>query len=302
MGPKSSIKLITLMVVGIFLLNACSSLNPGSSPLMNGNPGEPSKLNSETAITPTMLLSTNTPIPTETPTPTATPMMIDIAAGETLTVPILLYHHVDHDDTGNRYFIPVETFDAQMKWLYDHHYQAITISQLADLIRLGGKMPERPVVITFDDGDADMALNALPVLEKYDFVATSYLIVTWIDAPGYITSDEVFKLIDAGWEIGSHSMSHVDLTQNKDSLSYEVNDSMLELSQRYGVEVKTFAYPFGMIDADVANAVANSGYTAAVGLGVSIIHGWGDLYYLNRLEVRREYSMDQFIRMLPWQD
>lgn len=302
MGSKSSKKLITLIFVVILSLTACSRINPGGSPSLHGYPGEPSTFTPEGVDTATVQLSTTTPLPTETPTPTATPVMVEVIAGENLTVPILLYHHVDHDDTGNRYFIPVETFDAQMKWLYDHHYQTITISQLADLIKNGGKIPERPVVITFDDGDADMVLNALPVLDKYDFVATSYLIVTWIDAPGYITSDQVFKLADAGWEIGSHSMSHVDLTQNMASINYEVSDSMLELSQRYGVNVTTFAYPFGMINADVANAVANSGYTAAVGLGVSVIHGWGDLYYLNRLEVRREYSMDQFIAMLPWQD
>ncbi|MPN08908.1 Poly-beta-1,6-N-acetyl-D-glucosamine N-deacetylase [bioreactor metagenome] len=189
-----------------------------------------------------------------------------------------------------------------MKWLSDHGYKTITIKQLSDLILNGGQMPKKPVVITFDDGDADMVSNALPILQKYDFIATSYLIVKWIDAPHYITSDQVGELVKAGWEIGSHSMSHLDLTQNEDNLSYEIRESRTRLNEKFGLEVKSFAYPFGMIDEKVVNFTANSGYQAAVGLGNTYQQGLFDLFYLVRMEVRQEYSMDDFINLLPWKD
>lgn len=262
----------------------------------------PSPLPTSTPLPPPT--DTPTPVPTNTPEPTftPTPVMVQVKAGDELTVPILLYHHISDAGPGNRYFVSPAIFQQQMKWLYDHHYQTITISQLAGLLLNGGEMPQRPVVITFDDGDADMVANALPILQQYDFKATAFLIVRWIDAKEYITSDQVEQLMKAGWEIGSHSMSHIDLTQNEENLSYEVRDSRTRLDQKFGLKVTSFAYPFGAIDEKVVNFTANSGYQAAVGLGTTYKHGLYDLYYLVRMEVRQEYSMDQFIGLLPWKD
>jgi peptidoglycan/xylan/chitin deacetylase (PgdA/CDA1 family) len=302
MIPKSQTSKVFLAIMVIILgLSACT--NPGSS----GSVGLFVPKASQTltpAPTETPLPPTATLSPTETPLPTATatPEMVEVPAGQNLVVPILMYHHIAVDGSGNRYFVSPTVFDAQMKWLYDHHYQTITVAQLADLILNGGSMPKRPVVITFDDGDEDMVQNALPILKKYHFNATAFLIVTWINAPGYITKDQVMDLIGAGWEIGSHSMSHVDLTQSTDTLSYEVRESRTKLNQLFDLNVTSFAYPFGLIDSNVANSVANNGYTAGVGLGVSYTHGLYDLYYLSRLEVRQSYSMDQFVALLPWQD
>ena len=163
-------------------------------------------------------------------------------------------------------------------------------------------MPQRPVVITFDDGDEDMVTNAFPILQKYNFVATSFIIVRWIDAPKFITSDQITQLAKAGWEIGSHSMSHVDLTQNENNLDYEVRESLVRLNADFKLKVTSFAYPFGVIDTNIVNYTSRAGYTAAVGLGTSVKQGYYDLYYLSRMEVRQEYEMDQFIAMLPWVD
>jgi len=241
--------------------------------------------------------STAEPSPTATPTP----VMVVVNAGDELTVPILLYHHISDDNPGNRYYVPVAIFEEEIKWLYDHHYQTITVAQLADLILHGGQLPQRPVVITFDDGDEDVVTNALPIMQKYGFIGTSYLIVGWINAPGYVTSDQVASLHNAGWEIGSHTMSHIDLTQT-DQVDYEVRNSKNTLNGDYGLDVKTLAYPFGLINSDVVNRTSRAGYVAAVGLGTSVTQGPGDLFYLSRMEVRQEYSMDQFIAMLPWTD
>jgi len=305
MQNRGSKLLFCFMISFLILsLSGCSGMGAAGSTSV----GAFSKASQTPAAMPTatQLPPTETPIPLPTNTPeptfTPTPVVVQVSPGEELTVPILLYHHIGEDGVGNRYYVSTSAFQEQMRWLYEHHYQTITISQLADLILYGGEMPLRPVVITFDDGDADMVENALPVLQKYGFVATSYVIARWIDAPHFITSDQVLQLSKAGWEIGSHSMSHVDLTQNEGNLEYEVRDSLLRLNQNYGLAVKSFAYPFGMINANVVNFTARAGYAAAVGLGISYKHGYYDLFYLSRMEVRQEYTLDQFIALLPWND
>ncbi len=301
---RRSLFVLSVVLIFSFILTACSNLGSAGSftfgALFKASP-TPTSLPTATPLPPT---DTPTPLPTNTPEPTFTPTpeMVQVSAGQTLTVPILLYHHISDEGPGNRYFVSPAAFDAQMKWLYDHGYQTITVSQLSGLIINGGEMPLKPVAITFDDGDADMVTNALPILKKYGFVATSYLIVRWIDAPQYITSDQVNQLISEGWEIGSHSMSHVDLTQNEENLAYEVGESRSRLNEKFGLNVKSFAYPFGMIDKKVADFTANSDYTSAVGLGNTYQQGLYDLYYLVRMEVRQEYTMDQFIALLPWQN
>jgi len=291
--------------IGMILgLSACSLSNASGTSGLNLV-----KTNAITAIptvsaTPTMIPSTDTPQPTNTaePTFTPTPAMITVKAGEDVNVPILLYHHIAEDLTGNRYFVTPETFETQMKWLYDHHYQTITTTQLANVIIYGGQIPERAVVITFDDGNQDVVKNALPIMQKYGFVGTAYIIVRWIGAPGFDTSDQIKQLHDAGWEIGSHSMSHVDLTKNEGNLDYEVRNSLVKLNQDYGLDVKSLAYPFGAIDSKVVTFTSRAGYSNAVGLGTTYKQGYFDLYYLVRMEVRQEYSMDQFIALLPWQN
>ena len=289
--------LTCLAVISIFALalSACTiTTASGSGSIVN------LPTSTEMAEVPTA-----TPEPTWTPAPTDTPMpeMIQVVSGQEVTVPILLYHHISDEKQNNRYFVPVSVFSDQMKWLHEHHYQTITLSQLSDLLVNGGEMPKRAVVITFDDGDEDVIANAFPIMQQYGFVGTSFLIVNWINAPGFITTEQVAQISEAGWEIGSHSMNHVDLTQNMNNLQYEIRNSLLQLEQDYSVDVLSFAYPFGEINPDVIGYTSHAGYTGAVGLGESSQHSWSsDLFYMQRIEIRAEYTMDEFIALMPWTD
>ncbi|MHC1740788.1 MAG: polysaccharide deacetylase family protein [Anaerolineaceae bacterium] len=295
----------TLLIGMLITLNSCSISGASGSSAIDQlfKPTIPTLTPTETS-TPTAIPATSTPTSTETPLPTLTPTpaIITVNAGENVTVPILLYHHISEDNSGNRYYVSPEVFETQMKWLYDHHYQTITVSQLADVIIHGGTLPERAVIITFDDGDQDVFLNAFPVMQKFGFVGTAYIIVNWIGAPGFDTPDQINQLISAGWEIGSHSMSHIDLTKNEDKLEDEVRNSLVQLNSEFGIKVSSLAYPFGLLDHTVYLFTTNSGYTNAVGLGVNANQGLFNLYNLSRMEIRQEYSMDQFIALLPWQD
>jgi peptidoglycan/xylan/chitin deacetylase (PgdA/CDA1 family) len=256
-------------------------------------------LTSPTAAQSSTPTATSTPSITSTPEPTVTPTWAVNPPGSAV-VPILLYHHISDAQPGNRYYVPVATFEQQMQWLHDHGYTAITVSQLVDVLLKGGPLPARPVAITFDDGNEDVYQNAYPILKRLGYPATSYIIVTWIGAPNVVTMDELKDLIAVGWEIGSHTMNHIDLTKDHSVLNYELVESRDRLEKDLGITVNTVAYPFGATDFEVTDKTASYGYLAGLGLGTSYNQGMSTLYYLSRMEIQSKYDMATFISMLPW--
>lgn len=87
----------------------------------------------------------------------------------------LMYHNVS-DRGSSRYTLTVKEFRSQMEALRQGGYHSITISQLADLIRRGGGLPERPVVLTYDDGYLGVYENAFPILQETGFTGVIYVI------------------------------------------------------------------------------------------------------------------------------
>lgn len=297
-------KLRTLITFGLILLLLSITACQGQSPLSFLQP-------SETPLPPTVTATlaptaTETPTPTITPTfaPTATPTpsMVTIPAGS-VTAPILLYHHVStsSETQDSRYNIPPEKFEEQIKWLYDNHYQTINISDLANLIYNGGEIPQRPVVITFDDGNIDNYLNAFPILKKYGFVATFYVVQTYVNGKDMISTDQLKDLIQNGWEIGSHSKTHQHLPAiSEDLLPEEIRMSKLNLEDLLGTPINSFAFPFGEINDNIIRLTSSYGYKSAVGLGETVTHSMNSIFYLSRIEIQNDYSMEQFISKLPW--
>jgi peptidoglycan/xylan/chitin deacetylase (PgdA/CDA1 family) len=289
--------LLLLIMVGI---SACQ----GSSPLSFLHPTEtPLPPTATATLAPTATVTaTPTITPTLAPTATPTPSKVTIPAGS-VTAPILLYHHVSTstDTQDSRYNIPPEKFEEQMKWLYDNGYQTITVSDLVNLIYNGGEIPQRPVVITFDDGNIDNYNNAFPILKKYGFVATFYVVQTYINGEGMISTDQLKELIQAGWEIGSHSKTHAHLPAiGEDQLPDEIRMSKLNLEDKLGVTINSFAYPFGEINDNIIRLTSSFGYKSAVGLGNSFTHSMNTIFYLSRIEIQNDFSMEKFISLLPW--
>lgn len=244
-------------------------------------------------------LPTSTPLPTDTPVPTNTPAEVWNPGGEVIA-PILLYHHVSDTGTGNRYYITPDVFRAQLQALRDWGYTSITVSNLADVLINGGELPARPVVITFDDGNLDIYQNAFPIMQEMGFVGTFYIVGNRLHSNYYVTPDQIIEMANAGWEIGSHAMSHVDLTLDYSIVNYEVAQSRATLEQATGQTINTFAYPYGETDEFVSNKVSEYGYRAGVGLGTSWKHSTWTLFYLSRIEVQSSYDMTKFASLLPW--
>jgi peptidoglycan/xylan/chitin deacetylase (PgdA/CDA1 family) len=297
---QTSIFTVCLVLIIGFLLSACQ----GQSPLSFLRPTETPLPPTATApLAPTATVTvTPTITPTFAPTATVTPSKMTIPAGS-VTAPILLYHHVstNSDTQDSRYNIPPEKFEEQMKWLFDNGYQTITISELADLIYEGGEIPQRPVVITFDDGNIDNYNNAFPILKKYGFVATFYIVQIYMNGRDMISTDQVKDLIKNGWEIGSHSKTHESLPSvSEELLPEEIRMSKINLEEKLGVPINSFAYPYGEINENVVRLTSRYGYKSAVGLGESITHTMQSIFYLQRIEIENDFSMETFISKLPW--
>ncbi len=248
----------------------------------------------ETAtLTPTL---TDTPLP---PTATFTPTWAWQAAGE-VTCPILLYHRIEDLENPSRYAIPPADFAAQMQALYDWGYTAIPISLLVQAINQGASLPPRPVVITFDDGYKSVYANAFPVMRQYGFPGVNYIIAEALSGQGRMTRAELQELAGAGWEVGSHSLSHLNLMNFPDQTWVQASQSRQYLLDELGLPVDTFAYPYGAADGYIMDKVSQYGYTAAVGLGIINQQGWFNLYYLSRREVMYGATLEEFAALLPW--
>jgi peptidoglycan/xylan/chitin deacetylase (PgdA/CDA1 family) len=104
---------------------------------------------------------------------------------------------------------------------------------------------------------------------------------------------------DTGWEIGSHSYSHPDLTKIKD-VRNEICFSKQTLEAITGLEINTFAYPYGLADSYLEHFVRDCGYISGAGLGPSYRHTLEDIFYFQRLPVDAKWTLEEFAARLPW--
>jgi peptidoglycan/xylan/chitin deacetylase (PgdA/CDA1 family) len=216
-------------------------------------------------------------------------------------VPILLYHHIGYSLQGETvYYISPEAFDQQMNLLYQWGYETISVELLARAINQGVELPPKPIVLTFDDGGETTYITAQPIMQRYGFTGVSYLVYNYIGIPRYMNTDQIRALYASGWEIGSHGLSHVDLTTRPDRQEDEIVESRRKLQALLGIPVLSFAYPFGVYDRSSLGYVHYADYLAAMGLGNETLQGEQNLFYLYRQPVEGTDSLQTFVSMLPW--
>jgi peptidoglycan/xylan/chitin deacetylase (PgdA/CDA1 family) len=250
------------------------------------------------------LAPTETAPPTLTFTPTLTlkPQGIVQGPGQVI-VPILLYHHIGYslsDQTD--YYVSPEAFDGQMNLLYQWGYQTISVELLARAINQGAELPPKPILLTFDDGSDTTYTTAQPIMQRYGFAGVSYVVYYTIGLTHYMNADQIRTLHAAGWEIGSHSLSHKDLTVPPYRQENEIVQSRRMLEAKLGVPVLSFAYPFGAYDESSVNYVHFAGYIAAMGLGKESAQGTKNLFYLYRQAVNGTDDLRTFASRLPWRE
>jgi peptidoglycan/xylan/chitin deacetylase (PgdA/CDA1 family) len=187
-----------------------------------------------------------------------------------------------------------------MNYLYIHGYRTISVEQLAQAIHFGAQLPSRPILLTFDDGSETVYTDALPIMQRYGFTGTAYIVYNYVGAGLFMDRDQIRELYAAGWEIGSHGVSHHDLTTRPGKQEEEIVKSRQRLESYLDVPVRSFAYPFGAYDADSLYFVKYAGYIAAMGLGDGSVQGKQNIYYLYRHSITAGTTLESFANLLPW--
>lgn len=188
-----------------------------------------------------------------------------LAAPRAVDMPILVYHHVVPGRSPSLLFENPDSFEQELKYLKDNGYQPVSFDDLADCLEHGVALPERPVILSFDDGWDNQFNHAFPLLQKYSFTATFFAVTGYVDHENFMTTEQLKTLLAAGMTIGSHTRTHPALAGvgGGQRLREEVAGSKAWLEDRLEIAVSTFAYPYGSYSASVVAAVKAAGYRTA---------------------------------------
>jgi peptidoglycan/xylan/chitin deacetylase (PgdA/CDA1 family) len=213
-------------------------------------------------------------------------------------LPILMYHSVDRAvPKGNVLTVTVDTFERQMAFFKKNHYRVLPLDSVADYVSKKSKVSSRVVALTFDDGYEDNYTYAFPILKKYNFPATVFVIVSEVGKPGRLNWDQIREMRSSGLiSFGSHTLTHPFLPQIKSDqlLKNEILGSKNELELRLGAAVDTFCYPMGRFDPRVEAVVKDSGYKLAVATNPGDKFSSRDIFAIKRLRIS-ENSRNLFV-------
>jgi peptidoglycan/xylan/chitin deacetylase (PgdA/CDA1 family) len=231
-------------------------------------------------------------------------------------VPILMYHSISSQATQRfkPFALSPELFARQMAYLHEHAYTPITVAQFVKLRAQGNHIPERAVILTFDDAFSDFYTEALPVLKRYGFVATLYVPTAfvggtslWLKPEGeaerpLLNWQQLQEVSAEGIECGGHSHTHAQLDVLRPAEAYdEMRRCKLLLEDHLGQEVISFAYPFGYSNATVWQLVQKAEYAAACAVKHAMCSTAIDLFALVRFKVLAHTSVEALAAMLHLQ-
>jgi peptidoglycan/xylan/chitin deacetylase (PgdA/CDA1 family) len=155
---------------------------------------------------------------------------------------IMVYHHIR--DQKGQWSLSPEKFEEQLTYLAANGFHTITMDTYLSAQGNGTPLPDKPIVLTFDDGYADAYENAFPLLKKYGMIGTFYVITGQVGSPGSLTWDQIVEMQHAGMEFGAHTVHHPFLTRLPPLGAFlEILQSRLDLEAHLGVPITTFAYP-----------------------------------------------------------
>lgn len=220
-------------------------------------------------------------------------------------VPVLCYHHLAPEAKG-RLVLAVSSFEEQMQYLASEGYRVVSLDALVAYTALGGQLPRKSVVLTFDDGYKSFLQYAYPILTKHGFTATLFVYTDYVGTRNAMSWDDLRRLADEGFTIGAHSKSHGDLRRHQGETAEAFTQRMqTELAQplqlfrtRLGREPKFLAYPYGAHDDDVVRKVQDYGYTAAFSVRREGNAAFGYPLRMRRSQIYSEMSLKDFARNL----
>jgi len=193
-------------------------------------------------------------------------------------VPILAYHKINNRFEWGINTVPIPAFERQVKYLSEHNFYSATLDQYVNNdFEIDSN--RRPIIITFDDADESVYHHAFPILKAYEFTATIFVISdfvgranTWDANLGGVYSrhlswEHIIELLNAGWEIGSHTATHRDLSGISEAEAMKELGSSRELiEQKVSSPIRFISYPFNRFNDKIISFAKQVGYIGGCAL------------------------------------
>lgn len=211
-------------------------------------------------------------------------------------VPVLMYHSVGFDK-NNPLVITPEKLEEQFKYLKANNYYTITLDNLYSYFINGIQIPEKSVVLTFDDGYKNNYTELFPLLKKYNFTATIFMITSCIDnSANYLTSAELKEMSCYGIDIESHTVNHEHLkTLTKGAQLDTLIQSKTFLEKLLNKKINYIAYPYGEYNNDTLICAEQAGYKLALTTDGRWAMKKNGILSLDRVYISSFFSLDIFI-------
>ena len=210
---------------------------------------------------------------------------------------ILMYHYVREDvdkakdPVGYELSVTSAQLETQLKAFKADGFQPATVSQIA-----AGQGTASSLALTFDDGYEDFYTEAYPLLQKYGWTATVYIISGKIGG-SYMTWDQIRDLANHGYEVGAHTVDHINLsTATESQQRHQIFDSKSTIEKEIGRPIYAFCYPSGRYDATSVSLVKEAGFTSATTTFEGVVPPLANPFLLPRLRVAPTTSLAELTR------
>jgi peptidoglycan/xylan/chitin deacetylase (PgdA/CDA1 family) len=236
-----------------------------------------------------------------------------------IKLPVLMYHHVGSASVGpySRLTIEPSDFEKQIRWLAAHGYSTIRSQDWIEWRQNQRALPQKPIMITFDDGYADVIKYALPLLHRYHFTALIFVVTSllgrtneWDELDGWgphrlVTAAQIREWASLGFEFGAHSRTHRNLTTlSAKDVQDEIVGSSSDLERILGTRPVSFAFPWGATN-DLVSELAGRTFDLCLTVEEGFNFTTTDRCNIRRLMVNPNESLLGFICRLrlgfqPW--
>ncbi len=204
-------------------------------------------------------------------------------------VPILLYRQVNNSEKEDSSAISVETFEEQMKYLKDSGYSVMTLDELIDAWEKDSALPEKPAVLTFDEGYIDVYKNVFPILQKYNMKATMFVVTDHVNLyPNYVTWEQAKEMQESGLvDVESKTLSGKDLTKiyYTEKLWDQIYGSKQAIEWYLKKPAKFISFPLGKYTVGAEAMSQEVGYRAGLTSNYGLAHKEPVHYILDRIPV-----------------
>ena len=214
-------------------------------------------------------------------------------------VAILGYHEITPEKSPKRYAITSELFRGQLAWLKGNGYKTTSLTDICEALIQKNGLPEKNIVLTFDDGLLNHYEIAFPMLKEFGFTATFFVIAGSVGKDGYLTFPHLKELLAAGMTIGSHGFSHGLLTllpQEKIIEEFRASKEILERALLSPIQF--LSIPRGQDNEKIREIAKNSGYRVICISRAGYIDIKSDACALNRLFLRNYNTLSDFKKIV----